>query len=89
MSQGMSVEKIDQVILANAREQYRKVALIIAVARESLGNMPDVDNDTIAARIVVLVEAKKLESQGDLSKWRFSEVRLTPPPIHRPTLRAS
>jgi hypothetical protein len=40
--------------------------------------MPEVDNDTIAARIVVLVEARKLESQGDLSKWRFSEVRLTP-----------
>jgi hypothetical protein len=30
----------------------------------------------LGVRIQALDEANKLESQGDLRKWRFSEVRL-------------
>jgi hypothetical protein len=31
----------------------------------------------IADRIKALVKAKKLESAGNLNRWRFSEIRLT------------
>jgi hypothetical protein len=36
----------------------------------------DADCEDIAERICALVEAGRLEAQGDLSKWRHSEVRL-------------
>ena len=36
----------------------------------------DVDPDGVAQRICALVENGQLEAQGDLSRWRHSEVRL-------------
>lgn len=67
---------VDALILSFARPQWRKVAMIISqVARES-GRDRDADCENVAERIRVLVEAGRLEAQGDLSKWRHSEVRL-------------
>ena len=40
--------------------------------KEGLG----ITDEMFAARVQVLVEADRLESQGDLRKWRHSEVRL-------------
>jgi hypothetical protein len=36
----------------------------------------DENHHALAARVAALVEAGKLEAQGDLKEWRFSEVRL-------------
>ena len=36
----------------------------------------DVDEDSVAERICALVEDGQLEAQGDLSRWRHSEVKL-------------
>jgi Protein of unknown function len=33
--------------------------------------------DFIADRIKALVKAERLESEGDLDEWRYSEIRLT------------
>jgi hypothetical protein len=41
-----------------------------------------VRDEAFAARIQVLVEAGRLESQGDLRKWRHSEVRKKLEPLH-------
>ncbi len=35
----------------------------------------DDEFDSVAARIAYLVAQGRLESQGDISQWRFSEVR--------------
>ena len=35
-----------------------------------------VDAEVLGVRIQALAEADRLESEGDLRKWRFSEVRL-------------
>jgi hypothetical protein len=35
------------------------------------------DVDFIADRIKALVKAKKLEAEGNLDRWRYSEIRLT------------
>ena len=37
---------------------------------------PGITDEMFAARVQVLVDAGRLESQGDLRKWRHSEVRL-------------
>jgi len=36
----------------------------------------NVDKDFIADRIKALVKAERLESQGNLDRWHFSEIRL-------------
>jgi uncharacterized protein DUF3658 len=69
-------DKLDQLILARAQPQWRKVAYIIASIGHDMSMTTDEDYDCIAARIVALVRSGKLEAQGDLAKWRHSEVRL-------------
>jgi len=69
-----SDEEIDRIILAHCREQWLKVARVIGDTCERLGD-PSIP-ESIAHRIEALVKAGKLESQGNLARWRFSEVRL-------------
>jgi hypothetical protein len=72
----MPPDLIDQAILANCKAQFRKVALIVGNVAIALKVPMDVDKSLIADRIKALVEAGKLESQGNLDRWRFSEIRL-------------
>jgi hypothetical protein len=75
----MTSTEIDNAILAVAQTSWRKVAMIIVKAAKSLGpDLPDGDvgDDMVAERIEALVGAGRLVSQGDISRWRQSEVRL-------------
>jgi hypothetical protein len=63
----------DAMILSAASDRGQKVARIIAVVSERAGNGKHFD--AIAARIRTLVDDCKLEAKGDLSRWRYSEVR--------------
>lgn len=79
----VSEAQVDQIILSVIAPQWHKMARIIwdAVKRSeelALG----VRDEAFAARIQVLVEAGRLESQGDLRKWRHSEVRKKLEPLH-------
>lgn len=68
--------QLDEVVLSNLDTEWRKMAAVIwrAVKRsEELGL--GITDEMFAARIQVLVDAGHLESQGDLRKWRHSEVR--------------
>jgi hypothetical protein len=72
-------EEIDRLILSIAHEEYwRKVAMIIG---RVLSGRPEYGDEAIAQRvadrIVALVNAGRLEAQGNLNKWRHSEVRLS------------
>jgi Protein of unknown function len=81
----LSHQDIDGLILSFAKVQWRKVAMIISqVLSECRRRGVDVDEDGIAERICngvaericALVEDGQLEAQGDLSRWRHSEVKL-------------
>lgn len=72
----MSPDEIDRVVLEHCRVQWLKVARVIGDTRQAL-SVPT-EPEPIARRIEALVEAGKLESQGNLARWRFSEVRLPP-----------
>ncbi|MCK1642418.1 hypothetical protein IVA95_33900 [Bradyrhizobium sp. 157] len=70
-----SEAQVDQIIFSVIAPIWHKMARIIwdAVKRGeelALG----VTHEMFAARIRVLVEAGRLEGQGDLRKWRHSEV---------------
>jgi hypothetical protein len=88
----MSPELVDQTILACCQAQFLKVARIIVdvttalkvpkamVERlfidEALEKPMGTEVDFIADRINALVMAGRLESQGNLDRRRFSEIRL-------------
>lgn len=75
----MTAQEIDSVVLAVSEPHWRKVAIIILKTAERLGpDLPEGDAgySMIAARIAVPVAAGRLASQGDISRWRHSEVRL-------------
>jgi hypothetical protein len=67
---------IDGLIAAFAKPVWRKVArIILEIMRVCERDTFDVDPLTVAGRIRFLVEQGRLEAQGDLAQWRFSEVR--------------
>ena len=68
---------IDAAILSSASYRWLKVARIVG---DVSGRFEEAERETklkvIAERVRALVDAGRLESQGDLSHWRYSEVRL-------------
>ena len=73
---------IDDAILTVAREQWRKVAFIIATVVHARNEQAAEDDyNLVASRIAALVAEGRLESQGDLSDWRHSEIRLVGPKL--------
>lgn len=70
------VEQLDQSLLRNTIEQWRKVAMVVGMTlnemSEALPNLPDV---FLSQRVRVLVDRGFMEAQGDLGRMRFSEVR--------------
>jgi hypothetical protein len=72
-----SNQYIDGLILSTAVSQWRKVAFIIgSVFMECRENGAGTSLYAISGRIRALVDEGKLEAQGNLSRWRHSEVRL-------------
>ena len=68
------LQEIDEALVSNATSQWRKVAMVVARTMSSrvLG-IPDV---FYGMRVRKLVADGVLESQGNLARMRFSEVRL-------------
>jgi hypothetical protein len=74
----MTPDLVDQAILACCKPQFLKVARILGDVAVALKVPIDVDRDLdfISDRIKALVKAGRLKSQGDLDRWRYSEIRL-------------
>jgi hypothetical protein len=74
----MSANQIDQFILAEIGEHWRKVAMVVSRVSFAQG-VPIPEGEAglnmIAERIGALVADGRLVSQGDLKRWRHSEVR--------------
>jgi hypothetical protein len=73
----MNVDEIDATILSHARDRWLKVAMIAAQTMQQCG--PGLSNepfDIVVARVRALVARGRLVAQGNLSRPRFSEVRL-------------
>jgi hypothetical protein len=71
-----SEQQIRQFVLAAVRPRWLKVARIIAdVLKECERNELATRDYAIAERIRALIADGKLEAQGNIAKWRYSEVR--------------
>jgi hypothetical protein len=78
-SRSVNESEIDEAVFAVADGHFRKVAMIIVKTAEKLGSrLPEGDEGDIliAKRIKALVSEGRLVAQGNVGKWRRSEVRL-------------
>jgi hypothetical protein len=74
----MATSRIDEVICSCVGTRWTKVAIVIARVSDAMSTeLPPGDEglELIAERIEGLARNGQLLSQGDLKKWRFSEVR--------------
>ncbi|MGA0600727.1 hypothetical protein ACO2Q3_08480 [Caulobacter sp. KR2-114] len=82
------MDQIDDALMLVVGERWRKVAMVVVTAAEKLGwrvssgggwafdsDERDESLNRIAGRLAVLVADGRLEAQGDLTRWRNSEVR--------------
>jgi len=70
--------QIDEVILSVSQTSWRKVASVIIKVADTMGSdLPEGDAGykLVAKRIEFLVRGGRLLAQGDIKKWRHSEVR--------------
>jgi hypothetical protein len=70
--------QIDEVILSVTEASWRKVAFVITKVADTMrSDLPDGDAayNLVAKRIEILVRGGRLLAQGDIKKWRHSEVR--------------
>ncbi len=65
----------DEALMAELGQRWRKVALVLSLAAEKVGQDSDDALGQLAKRLEALVADGKVEAQGDLSRWRHSEVR--------------
>jgi hypothetical protein len=74
--------KVARIIVdvAKALKVQLPMERIFIAAPETFEKPIGLDVDLIADRIKALVEAGHLESQGNLDRWRNSEIRLLAPP---------
>ena len=70
-------ENLDNLILSLAETPWQKTAMIVARALDQCEALASEEfADRVTKRIAQLVKTGRLESRGDLARWRFSEVRL-------------
>jgi hypothetical protein len=73
----LSAKDIDDILFPLLRSYWKKVALVLASARDSSNiKGQSIDYEIFAARLRWLSDNDKIEGVGDLRMWRFSEVRL-------------
>lgn len=68
---------VDEIVFSLVRPWWQKMALVVVLAvKQGEERALRVTDEMFAARIQKLAEMGRFESQGDLCKWRHSEVRL-------------
>ncbi|SRR5216683_3909209 len=76
------ITRIDDALLAKSTHRFQKVARIVGGVMQSFSDGPSgIPDIYYAQRIAKLVKAGLLESQGNLGRMRFSEVRLPGPDL--------
>src|SRR6267142_2826426 len=76
------ITRMDDALLAQSTHRFQKVARIVGQVMQFFSDGPsEIPDIYYAQRIAKLVNAGLLESQGNLGRMRFSEVRLPGPDL--------
>jgi len=74
---GFSEADLDALILAVLKPTWQKTAVVITKTKDQCNARGlSIDLEVVGARILTLAESQRIESAGNLSMWRHSEVRL-------------
>jgi len=74
----VSETDLDTAIFSALSSRWQKTTVVLTRALERCETLGlPVDLQVLGARIQALAEADRLESEGDLRKWRYSELRLS------------
>ena len=78
MKPTVSNSEIDEAILAVCEPLWRKVAYVVTTAADKLADLPEGSEGyrLVERRLKLLVKDGQLVAQGDISRPRYSEVRL-------------
>jgi hypothetical protein len=77
LPKAVTAADVDALIFAEISESWRKVARIVGRALQTCESRAvPLRAEVIAARIQELAEIGRIESAGNLTMWRHSEVRL-------------
>jgi hypothetical protein len=76
----VAVRDLDELIFSELTPRWRKTAMVIGLtSKQCEARAIPLDDEVIGVRIVALAEEGRIDSQGNLSMWRHSEVRLREP----------
>lgn len=74
---GRPPRDLSDTIISFVTDRQQKVAMLVGkVVREYEGRGRQVASTVVGARIAKLVKEGRLVGFGDISNWRFSEIRL-------------
>jgi hypothetical protein len=77
LPESVSETDLDNAIFSALTSRWQKTAMVIGNALKYCKTLAiPVDEEVVGVRIRALAEAGRLEGEGDLRKWRYSEVRL-------------
>ncbi len=76
---GITEAGLDEIIFSALKPRWQKTAMTLLLALECCKKRTwQIEPEIIAARILALADDDRIDHQGDLRMWRFSEVRLLP-----------
>jgi len=77
LPESVSETDLDSAIFSALTSRWQKTAMVIGKTLKQCETLAlPVDAEVVGVRIRALAEAGRLDGEGDLRKWRFSEVRL-------------
>jgi hypothetical protein len=77
LPESVSETDLDNAIFSALTSRWQKTAMVIGNALKRCETLAlPVDEEVVGVRIRALAAAGRLEGEGDLRKWRYSEVRL-------------
>ena len=77
LPESVSETDLDNAIFSALTSRWQKTAMVISKTLKQCETLAlPVDEEVVGVRIRALAEAGRLEGEGDLRKWRYSEVRL-------------
>jgi hypothetical protein len=76
---GITEAGLDEIIFSVLKPRWQKMAMILVLALEHCEKRAwQIEAEVVAARILALADDDRIDHQGDLRMWRFSEARLLP-----------
>jgi len=73
----VQLQEIDSALLSATNNDYRKVAMVVAIAMGAINKIEGIPDVFYSKRVASLVSKGELVAQGNLKRMRYSEVAIS------------